>query len=184
LIFSPLRPYTNFQQNLSENSSEQGEQKDSRTFFDNFHCIETQIDPCIIPYAVSWFSDRQVLRYSVDTFSLSASEFLFTVTPIFNFYMQHGFCVVSLAVQPMWLCPFSSVKWQTPGGFFMSAIKNVIKVCCHWTPSIRAALTSMVMLSVDCGVVAGLVLITYLYYHVVPFLGLIVHVAYLIVSLM
>jgi len=31
---------------------------------------------------------------------------------------------------------------------------------------------------------AGLVLSTYLYYHVVPFLGLIVHVAYLIVSLM
>jgi len=42
----------------------------------------------------------------------------------------------------------------------------------------------MVMLSVDCGVMAGLVLSTYLYYHVVPFLGLIVHVAYLIVSLM
>jgi len=28
-----------------------------------------------VPYAVSWFSDRQVLRYSFDTFSLSASEF-------------------------------------------------------------------------------------------------------------
>ncbi|XP_070850500.1 facilitated trehalose transporter Tret1-like [Drosophila suzukii] len=55
-----------------------------------------------VPYAVSWFSDR-----------------------------QHGFCVVLLAVQPMWLCPFSLLKWQTPGGFFMSAIKNVIKACCH-----------------------------------------------------
>ncbi|XP_016964749.1 facilitated trehalose transporter Tret1 [Drosophila biarmipes] len=50
--------------------------------------------------------------------------------------------------------------------------------------SIRGALTSMVMLSVDFGVLAGFVLSTYLSYHVVPFLGLIVPVAYFTASLM
>ncbi|KAH8250909.1 hypothetical protein KR038_003450 [Drosophila bunnanda] len=50
--------------------------------------------------------------------------------------------------------------------------------------SIRGALTSMVMLSVDLGILAGYIVSTYLSYHVVPFLGIIFPVAYFIANLM
>ncbi|KAH8248786.1 hypothetical protein KR032_003245 [Drosophila birchii] len=49
---------------------------------------------------------------------------------------------------------------------------------------IRGALTSMVMLSVDLGILAGYIVSTYLSYHVVPFLGIIFPVAFFIANLM
>ncbi|KAH8241434.1 hypothetical protein KR026_002911 [Drosophila bipectinata] len=48
---------------------------------------------------------------------------------------------------------------------------------------IRGALTSMVMLSVDLGILAGYILSTYLAFHIVPFLAIILPVAYFIASL-
>ncbi|XP_017075101.1 facilitated trehalose transporter Tret1-like [Drosophila eugracilis] len=59
-----------------------------------------------------------------------------------------------------------------------------IFICEVADSSIRGALSSMVMLSVDFGVLSGFILSTYLPYHVVPFLGFIVPVAYFIASLM
>ncbi|XP_044250896.1 facilitated trehalose transporter Tret1-like [Drosophila takahashii] len=50
--------------------------------------------------------------------------------------------------------------------------------------SIRGALTSMVMLSVDLGILAGYILSTYLAYHVVPFLAIILPVAYFMANIM
>ncbi|KAH8334199.1 hypothetical protein KR059_007444 [Drosophila kikkawai] len=49
---------------------------------------------------------------------------------------------------------------------------------------IRGALTSMVMLSVDLGILAGYILSTYLAYHIVPFLGIIFPVSYFIANLL
>ncbi|XP_050741438.1 facilitated trehalose transporter Tret1 [Drosophila biarmipes] len=50
--------------------------------------------------------------------------------------------------------------------------------------SIRGALTSMVMLSVDLGILAGYILSTYLDYHVVPLLAIILPAAYFMANLM
>ncbi|XP_039502631.1 facilitated trehalose transporter Tret1 [Drosophila santomea] len=50
--------------------------------------------------------------------------------------------------------------------------------------NIRGALTSMVMLSVDLGILAGYILSTYLAYHVVPFLAIILPVAYFMANIM
>ncbi|KAH8412744.1 hypothetical protein KR009_005256 [Drosophila setifemur] len=50
--------------------------------------------------------------------------------------------------------------------------------------SIRGALTSMMMLSVDLGILAGYILSTYLAYHLVPFLAIILPVAYFMANLM
>ncbi|EDV32163.1 uncharacterized protein Dana_GF14178 [Drosophila ananassae] len=49
---------------------------------------------------------------------------------------------------------------------------------------IRGALTSMVMLSVDLGILAGYILSTYLAFHIVPFLAIILPVAYFIATFM
>ncbi|KAH8267461.1 hypothetical protein KR018_005248 [Drosophila ironensis] len=49
---------------------------------------------------------------------------------------------------------------------------------------IRGALTSMVMLSVDLGILAGYILSTYLAYHIVPFLAIILPVAYFAANFM
>ncbi|ALC39241.1 CG14606, partial [Drosophila busckii] len=50
--------------------------------------------------------------------------------------------------------------------------------------SIRGALTSMVMLSVNLGILVGYILSSYLPYHVVPFLGILLPIAYFLANLM
>lgn len=56
---------------------------------------------------------------------------------------------------------------------------------CTWIPcSIRGSLTSMVMLSVNLGVLVGYILSTYLAYHVVPFLAIILPIAYFLANLL
>ncbi|KAH8263139.1 hypothetical protein KR044_005136 [Drosophila immigrans] len=50
--------------------------------------------------------------------------------------------------------------------------------------SIRGSLTSMVMLSVNLGILVGYILSTYLAYHVVPFLGILLPIAYFIANLL
>ncbi|KAH8263138.1 hypothetical protein KR044_005135 [Drosophila immigrans] len=49
---------------------------------------------------------------------------------------------------------------------------------------IRGSLTSMVMLSVNLGILVGYILSTYLAYHVVPFLAIILPIAYFIANLL
>ncbi|KAH8262834.1 hypothetical protein KR044_000805 [Drosophila immigrans] len=49
---------------------------------------------------------------------------------------------------------------------------------------IRGSLTSMVMLSVNLGILVGYILSTYLAYHVVPFLGILLPIAYFIANLL
>lgn len=49
--------------------------------------------------------------------------------------------------------------------------------------SIRGALTSMVMLSVNLGILVGYILSTYLAYHIVPFLAIILPIAYFVANL-
>ncbi|XP_064541801.1 facilitated trehalose transporter Tret1-2 homolog [Drosophila montana] len=50
--------------------------------------------------------------------------------------------------------------------------------------SIRGSLTSMVMLSVNLGVLVGYILSTYLAYHVVPFLAVILPIVYFLANLL
>ncbi|KAH8378227.1 hypothetical protein KR093_010298 [Drosophila rubida] len=50
--------------------------------------------------------------------------------------------------------------------------------------SIRGALTSMVMLSVNLGILVGYILSTYLAYHVVPFLAIILPITYFTANLL